>query len=252
MNEEPAAWALYRDDALLVVNKPAGLPTLPDGYQPAAPYLVGRLQAIFGRLWVVHRLDKETSGVIVLARTAEAHRDLNRQFRERDIAKTYHALVVGRPAWDENLLDLPLRPDADRRHRTVVDRTRGKPSLTLCRVLERLGDYALIEAQPQTGRPHQIRAHLAAAGLPLVGDLLYAGQGGGLQGEAGAHLRRLTLDEAPLARLGLHAHALTIAHPVTHETMTFIAPHPADFAGALAMLRDVQRQDAETPGRKAL
>lgn len=237
MNADPREWALFCDDALLVVNKPAGRPTLPDGYQPDAPCLVGLLQAAFGRLWVVHRLDKETSGVIVLARTADAHRDLNRQFQTREIAKVYHALVAGRPEWDECILAVPLRPDGDRRHRTVVDRAAGKPSVTACRVLERLGDYTLIEARPQTGRPHQIRAHLTAAGLPLVGDALYASLGGGLQGETGAMRRRIVLDEAPLARLGLHARALTIAHPTTAELRTFDAPHPLDFAEALARLR---------------
>lgn len=252
MTFTPRDWLIYEDDALLVVNKPPGLPTLPDGYQPAAPCLAGLLREAFGPLWVVHRLDKETSGVIVLARTADAHRALNRQFRERDIAKTYHALVVGQPAWDACTLDLPLRADGDRRHRTVVDRTAGKPSVTLCRVLARLGDYTLIEARPQTGRPHQIRAHLAAAGLPLVGDALYAAMGGALRGADGAPLRRRVLDAAPLARLGLHASALTIVHPITAETVTFTAPHPADFAAALAMLQGDQRQGAEMPECKAL
>ncbi|MEJ5199486.1 MAG: RluA family pseudouridine synthase [Anaerolineae bacterium] len=237
MSQEVAAWALYSDDALLVINKPAGLPTLPDGYRADAAYLVGLLQQVYGRLWVVHRLDKETSGVIALARTAEAHRHLNRQFEEHTAEKTYHALVVGRPEWEARTIDLPLRPDGDRRHRTVVDRTAGKPAITVCRVLERLGDYTLIEARPRTGRPHQIRAHLAAVGLPLVGDLLYASQGGRLRDAAGADQRRLLLDEAPLARLGLHACSLTLIHPVTASSVTFEAPYPADFAAALARLR---------------
>ncbi|MCX7670046.1 MAG: RluA family pseudouridine synthase [Anaerolineae bacterium] len=237
MNPEAAAWVLYSDGALLVVNKPAGLPTLPDGYRPEAAYLVGLLQQTFGRLWVVHRLDKETSGVLVLARTAEAHRHLNRQFEEHTAAKLYHALVVGQPAWDRHTVDLPLRPDGDRRHRTVVDPAHGKPALTDCRVLERFGAYALIEARPRTGRPHQIRAHLAAAGWPLVGDLLYASQGGRLRDATGADLRRLLLDEAPLGRLGLHACSLTLIHPMTAASVTFAAPYPADFAAALARLR---------------
>jgi RluA family pseudouridine synthase len=234
---DPRDWVLYLDEALLVVNKPAGLPTLPDGYQADAPYLVGRLQETFGRLWVAHRLDRETSGVLVLARTADAHRALNLRFQEHAIGKVYHALAVGQPPWDERLIALPLRPDGDRRHRTVVDRARGKPSATACRVLARLGRYTLIEAQPQTGRPHQIRAHLAAEYLPLVGDLLYASQLGGLQGEVGAGLRRLLVDEAPLARLGLHALAIALEHPATGAAMTFEAPYPADFAEALARLR---------------
>jgi tRNA pseudouridine32 synthase / 23S rRNA pseudouridine746 synthase len=234
---EPRDWVLHIDEALLVVNKPAGLPTLPDGYQADAPYLVGLLQEAFGRLWVVHRLDRETSGVLALARTAEAHRALNLQFQEREIAKIYHALVVGKPAWDERTVNLPLRADGDRRHRTVIDRARGKPSTTACRVLGRLGDYTLVEARPKTGRPHQIRAHLAAEHLPIVGDLLYASQGGGLLGDAGARLRRLLVDDAPLARLGLHALALTLEHPLGGGAVTFEAPYPPDLAEALARLQ---------------
>jgi RluA family pseudouridine synthase len=234
---ESRDWVLHIDEALLVVNKPAGLPTLPDGYSADAPYLVGMLQEAFGRLWVVHRLDRETSGVLALARMAEAHRDLNRQFQEREIGKIYHALVVGKPAWDERTVNLPLRADGDRRHRTVIDRARGKPSTTGFRVLMRLGDYALVEARPKTGRPHQIRAHLAGERLPLVGDLLYASQGGGLLGDAGAELRRLLGDDAPLARLGLHALALTLEHPVSGAAVTFEAPYPSDFAEALARLQ---------------
>lgn len=232
----PHNWLIFADEALLVVSKPAGLPTLPDGYQPDAPCLIRLLQEAYGRVWVVHRLDKDTSGVIILARTAEAHRALNAQFAERDVAKVYHALVGGAPDWDERVFDLPLRPDGDRRHRTVIDRggAGGKPATTYCRVLARLGSYTLIEARPLTGRPHQIRAHLANAGLPLVGDPLYASQGGGLQGEAGVVLRRLLIDDAPLPRLGLHARTITIAHPTTGELVTFEAPHPPDFADALA------------------
>jgi tRNA pseudouridine32 synthase / 23S rRNA pseudouridine746 synthase len=234
---EARDWVLHIDEALLVVNKPAGLPTLPDGYSADAPYVVGLLQEAFGRLWVVHRLDRETSGVLVLARTADAHRLLNLQFQEREIAKLYHALVVGTPAWDERAVHLPLRADGDRRHRTVIDRAHGKSSTTSFRVLERLGNYTLIEARPKTGRPHQIRAHLAAERLPLVGDVLYASQGGGLQGDPGAGLRRLLVDDAPLARLGLHALALTLEHPASGAAVTFEAPYPPDFAGALARLR---------------
>ena len=238
---EPRDWVLHIDETLLVVNKPAGLPTLPDGYQADAPYVVGLLQEAFGRLWVVHRLDRETSGVLVLARTADAHRVLNQQFQEREIAKVYHALVVGTPTWDvpqggfaQRAIHLPLRADGDRRHRTVIDRAHGKPSTTSFRVLERLGSYTLIEARPKTGRPHQIRAHLAAERLPLVGDVLYASQGGGLQGDAGIALRRLLVDDAPLARLGLHALTLTLEHPASGAAVTFEAPYPPDFAEALA------------------
>jgi tRNA pseudouridine32 synthase/23S rRNA pseudouridine746 synthase len=220
---------LYLDEALLVINKPAGLPTLVDGYQRQAPYLVGLLNETYGRVWVVHRLDKDTSGVIVFARTAQAHRELNTQFEQRQAKKVYHALVIEQPEWDEMVIDLPLRPNGDRRHRTVIDPQNGKPAITELRVLERYPGYTLIEATPRTGRTHQIRAHLAAVGHPLAADALYRGPG------------RLRPDPAtdnlPLDRLGLHAYSLVLIHPLSGKTQRFEAPYPPDFAQAVERLR---------------
>jgi len=212
---------LYQDDYLLAVNKPAGLPTLPDGYNRAAPCLIDWLKQQLGRVWVVHRLDRDTSGVIVLARTAEVHRALNIAFDARDVHKVYHAIVIGAPGWDELRIDLPLRPDGDRRHRTVIDRARGKPAVTQGRVLERFAQHTLIEARPETGRTHQIRAHLAALDLPLAGDVLYGGK-----------------DAASLIqRTALHAHSIKFTHPVTQASLQLSAPYPEDFAVTLAQLR---------------
>ena len=211
---------LWLDDHLLVVNKPAGLPTLVDGYHPNAPYLLGILQEEYDPLWVVHRLDRETSGVIVFARTAEAHRALNVQFEGRQTEKTYHALVAGTPDWAEKDVRLPLRPDGDRRHRTVIDPLRGKPSVSELRVLERYPDLTLIEAVPRTGRSHQIRAHLAALGYPIAGDRLYGGKA-----------------VAGLRRMGLHACSLKLVHPLSGEEMTFHAPYPEDLERAIERLR---------------
>jgi RluA family pseudouridine synthase len=158
---------------------------------------------------------------VVLARSAAAHRDLNTQFETRRVSKTYHAIVVGNPAWDDLAIDVPLRADGDRKHRTVIDPARGKAAVTNLHVLERFQQYTLIEAKPETGRTHQIRAHLAAQGFPIVADALY-GNGQGIAG---------------LDRLGLHARSLTIEHPVTREVMQFEAPYPEDFAAALRYLR---------------
>jgi len=218
---------LWVDDALLAVNKPAGLPTLPDGWQPDASYLVGLLQAEHGRLWVVHRLDRGTSGVIVLARSAEAHRNLDRQFATHDISKVYHALVAGVPAWDEQTIRLSLLANGDRKHRTIIDPRRGKPAVTHCRVLTRFAGCALVEARPETGRTHQIRAHLAALGHPLLADPLYTR----------ASIILPAFEPALIERPALHAASLTIAHPVTGEALTLAAPYPADFGAALRRLR---------------
>jgi RluA family pseudouridine synthase len=210
---------LFSDESLLAVNKPAGLPTLPDGYDKTAPCLINLLKQQFDRVWVVHRLDKDTSGVIVFARTAEVHRTLNLAFDSRAVHKVYHAIVIGTPTWDEHTIDLPLRPDGDRRHRTVIDRVRGKPAVTQVRVLERFAQQALIEARPETGRTHQIRAHLAAIDLPLAGDVLYGGS------------------KTIIDRTALHAAAIDFAHPVTHAVLHLAAPCPADFTQAVERLR---------------
>ena len=128
---------LYQDDGILVINKPAGLATLPDGYDPSLPHIKSVLEPQVGPLWIVHRLDKDTSGVLVLARSAAAHRSLNTQFEERLVSKVYHALVIGNPDWKVKTVSLPLRSNGDRLHRTVVDQARGKPAVTHFKVLER-------------------------------------------------------------------------------------------------------------------
>lgn len=224
MDLQVANLLLYSDEAILAADKPPGLPTLPDGYHPQAPCLVAILKSIFDPLWVVHRLDKFTSGVIVFARTAHAHRNLNAQFAKSPDepnrpVKVYHSLVVGAPPWRENTVTLPLRPDGDRRHRSVVDSHLGKPSITEFRLLEQFAGFALVEAIPRTGRTHQVRAHLSASGFPIAGDDLYGGRA------------------ALASRLMLHALSLTMFHPLTGQEMAFQAPYPQDFLDALGALR---------------
>lgn len=229
---------LWADDAILVVNKPAGLLTLPDGYDPAIPHLAALLEPVYGPVWIVHRLDKETSGVLVLARGAAAHRSLNTQFATRQISKTYHALVTGNPDWEQRTVRLALQPDGDRKHRTVIDPRSGKASTTHLRILERFLAYTLIEALPETGRTHQIRAHLAAVGFPITGDQLY-GDG------AGIFLSKVKPDyrlgsnpeKAILDRLALHARSIEFTHPVSGDMVKFEAPYPEDLEKALRLLR---------------
>ena len=221
MQWDPAGFVLWVDEALLVVNKPPGLPVLPDGYHPEAPYLRGILEPLYERLWTVHRLDKETSGVVVLARSAAAHRHLNTQFQEHHTGKLYHALVVGTPDWEEVLVEAPLLPDGDRRHRTIVS-AQGKPAQTGLRVLQRFNGCSLVQAAPRTGRTHQVRAHLAHLGHPILGDRLYGGGEGAI-----------------LGRTGLHAWSLELAHPASGEVMKFSAPYPEDFQRALRELEKI-------------
>jgi tRNA pseudouridine32 synthase / 23S rRNA pseudouridine746 synthase len=229
---------LYQDEALLVVNKPTGLSTLPDGYNPSLPHIKSVLEQQVGPLLIVHRLDKETSGVLLLARSAEAHRSLNTQFEKHLVSKVYHALVVGTPDWQEKTVCLPLRPNGDRQHRTVIDPQAGKPAVTHLQVLERFGHYCLVEAIPETGRTHQIRAHLSALGLSIAGDKLY---GKRINPRAGEKVRRFQQDHDPLISLpgsmGLHARSLEINHPLTGERLKFTAPYPVELVTLLQQLR---------------
>jgi RluA family pseudouridine synthase len=210
---------IYQDEHILVIDKPAGLPVLPDGWEKDAPYLVKMLEEEFGKTWIVHRLDKVTSGMMVFARTAEAHRALNIQFEDREADKVYHAIVEGEPKWNEKTAKFPLRADVGKKHRTVVNDKNGKPSETRFRILKRYQGAALVEAMPMTGRTHQVRVHASALGHPLLGDLLY-----------GASETDL------ITRPALHAYSLTVSHPVTGKRLTFKAEHPGDIVEALKLL----------------
>lgn len=226
---DPASLVLWADPALVVINKPAGLLTLPDGYDRDAIHLKRVLEPALGKLWIVHRLDRETSGVLVLARTAAAHHALNDQFAGRQVQKIYHCLVTGSPEWNRQLVDQPLRKNGDRHHRTVVDRLHGKPASTEFTVLERYPGFSLVEARPHTGYTHQIRAHLAFCGNPIAGDNLYGGT---------EVLDPLQPGAAPLLdRVALHALQIRFIHPNLNEAVQFEAPYPDDFRSVVDYLR---------------
>jgi len=222
---------IFIDHDLVILNKPAGLSVLPEGWSKDQPYLLHLVEGELGRVWVVHRLDKLTSGVMVLARTAEAHRSLSMQFEGHRVEKCYRAICIGVPEWEEKTVRQPLRADVGHKHRTVVDGQKGKPAATLFKVLERFQAHSLLEAKPLTGRTHQVRVHAYAMGYPLLGDPLY--------GSSGAEL---------IARPALHAFSLKILQPVSKDWTTrlenipdwsqieFEAPYPDDILSALTSL----------------
>lgn len=234
----PAEILLWSDEALLVVNKPAGLLTIPGGGESEKDCLRDLLQAEYGPLWVVHRLDRDTSGVIVFARTSQAHQSLNAQFEQREVHKVYHAFISGRPLWNQFEARQPLWVDGDRQHRTVIHSQKGKPASTSLKVVEVFHGYTLIEACPHTGYTHQVRVHLAATGFPIVGDPLYGNGIGILLSSVKAHYKATQSPEIPLLdRVGLHARSIQFRHPLQEELVSFDAPYPRDFAVTLTQLR---------------
>jgi tRNA pseudouridine32 synthase / 23S rRNA pseudouridine746 synthase len=224
---------LFEDAQVLAVDKPAGRLVIP-GRSGDETSLREELSAAHGALWVVHRLDRNTTGVLVFARTAEAHRTLNLAFDRGEPEKTYLALVRGIPE-PERRIDLALAPARRGRMRPArPGDPRAKPSATVVRRIETFperpwagGPLALVEALPETGRTHQIRVHLAAAGHPLAVDPDY-GEAAPLRGPDG----RILLDRTPL-----HAARLALRHPATGAPLRLEAPVPADLVATVAALR---------------
>lgn len=202
---------IHQDSALLVVEKPTLLLSVPGRAEDNRDCLVTRLQEHgYPEARIVHRLDWETSGVIVLARNADAHRELSRQFHDREIDKAYTALCWGHPPQDSGQIELPLRYDPPTKPRHVVDMQEGRYALTFWQVLARYGDYSRVELTPVTGRSHQLRVHMLSLGHPLLGDRLYA--------------HEQALHAYP--RLCLHACRLTLTHPDTRMPLSFESAAP--------------------------
>ncbi len=223
---------LYADEHLIAVDKPAGQLVIP-GRGARERTALDEAQEAYGRLWVVHRLDRGTSGVVLFPRTAEAHRTLNLAFDRREVAKRYLALVRGAPP-RESRIEVPIAPA--RRGRMRPGRPgdpKAKQAASVVRLLEAYDSrpplplLALVEVLPETGRTHQIRIHLAWAGMPLAVDPDY-GERAPLLDAAGAVL---------LARTPLHAASLELAHPARRVPLRIEAPLPEDMARTIAVAR---------------
>lgn len=249
---------LYEDDAIAVVDKPPGMVVHPaKGHWSGtlAAGLVHRYAQLSGaggvRPGIVHRLDRDTSGVIVVARTDEAHHRLAEQFHDRTVEKEYLAIVAGVPDWDAERVDLPIGPHPTHREKMALrpDHADSRPAETLFEVVERYRGFALVRARPKTGRTHQIRLHLAHLRYSVLCDKQYGSRSkitaGELRGITRVRDLAAGLDDSAvvLGRQALHAHRLSLSHPVTGERMSFAAPLAAD----LESLRLILRQSA--PGR---
>jgi len=220
---------LYEDEELAVIDKPPGMVVHPGAgvrtgtlvhallYRYPAIRCVGEED----RPGIVHRLDKDTSGAIVVALTPAAHLELKRQFKAREVKKVYLALVVGRPSREEGCFDWPIGRHHRDGGRMSIRTDKPRTAITEFRVRQSLGEFSLLEVRPLTGRTHQIRVHLAAAGHPVAGDRRYGAPKTG---------------RTRFPRLFLHAHQLSFRHPATGARLSFTSPLPEDLRGVLDAL----------------
>lgn len=229
---------LYEDEYLLVVNKPAGMLTIPDR-QGAAKNLLAALQKRYGQVFVVHRLDRETSGILCFARTEEAHRNLSIQFERHTTDKFYFALLDGVVHHEEGEIDKPIGEHPSIPGKMAIVSS-GKPSLTFYRVTERFKNFTLVEVLIKTGRTHQIRVHFKSIGYALAVDALYGRRPGFMLSEIKGRAYKngkFSEDERPIMeRTSLHAARLRLDHPKTGERMEFKTALPKDFAALLSQL----------------
>ncbi|MBS1619613.1 MAG: RluA family pseudouridine synthase [Bacteroidetes bacterium] len=235
--KQPAPTVIYIDDHILIADKPSGITVIPERYNTEKPSVQSLLEKDHGKLWVVHRIDRETTGIVAFARNEEAHKNLSRQFENREVHKLYKAIVSGRMEGEAGEIDSPIA-EKPNKPGTMMIHPKGKEALTLFDVEEQFRTCALLNVEIKTGRTHQIRVHFASAGHPLLVDSVYGQHDKFLLSSVKRKYKQTDEDERPvISRLTLHASSLTIHHPATGEQMTFTSPVPHDLEALLKLLR---------------
>lgn len=228
---------IFEDDDIIIVNKPPFYLTIPDRFAPEKKNLYGWLTEKFGKIFIVHRLDKETSGILMFAKNGTAHRTMSMRFEDRKVTKIYQTLLDGVVHLDEGTIEKPIAMHKNGK-RMLINR-RGKMSITDYKVLKRYKNFTLVDAHIRTGRMHQIRIHFESIGYPLAVDAIYGRREGFLLSEIKRKKYKSGKDheERPLiSRVILHARKLEFKHPTTNETMTFEAELPKDFRAVVNQL----------------
>jgi RluA family pseudouridine synthase len=233
---------LFQDEQVLVINKPAGLDSTRGQFvseETVLDRLERQLPNLPESLRLVHRLDRDTSGAMVLAKTVDAQRKLSQQWETRTVEKTYLAIVHGVVHDPQGTIDIPLKKTNSAKHPVLPDPANGKPATTEYVVLDQFRQYALVQAHPITGRMHQVRVHFASQGTPLLVDKLYGSEAPLMLSEFKRGYRssdRKGKEKPLIARTALHANKLSFDHPTTGERMTFTVEPPKDFAAAVKQL----------------
>jgi RluA family pseudouridine synthase len=243
MKTPPPFTVIYENEHIIAVNKAAGISVGGDRWDESKERL-DRLVAETinppSKILTVHRIDRDTSGLVVFAKNEETHRRLSIAFEGRDVTKRYIAIVHGRPSWQETACELPLIPNGNKLHQTIIDKYQGKKSLTRFVLRGSAGNYSVIEALPETGRTHQIRVHIAALGHPVVCDSMYGKEKPVMLSEIKRNWRGDPYEEKPLlARLGLHAAELA----VPNEAISLHAPLPKDMAALINQIKKISQSD---------
>ncbi len=239
MKHKPLFSIIFEDERIVAVHKASGIAVGGDRWGEGKERLDILLSETLGqKLYTVHRIDRETSGLVLFAKDAETHKELCLAFEGRTVEKRYIAVVHGRVLEDEFECDLPLLPDGDKRHLTIIDRGAGKPSLTRFRTTLRAGNFTVLDAFPETGRTHQIRVHASALGFPVVCDSLYGHNPKPVKLSSFKRgWRGDPTDEKPLiARLALHA-----AEIVLPDGTRFCAPLPRDMSAIITQMEKNRR-----------
>jgi len=250
MKKQPFFSLVYQDEKIAVVNKASGIAVTPDRWDVSKERLDKLVAEFLGieRVFTIHRIDRDTSGLVIFAKQSEAHKTLSAAFENRTVKKRYIAVVHGRPLWEETVCELSLVPNGNKLHHTIIDKYKGKKSRTHFRLLGKGGTYSIVEAIPETGRTHQIRVHLASLGHTVVCDELYGTIKPVLLSAIKRGWRGDPIEERPLlSRLGLHALELGIPNygspsnsesnePDTEAALTLHAPLHRDMAALISQL----------------
>ena len=213
MKNQPPYTVIFENEHFIAVNKAAGISIGGDRWDESKERLDKLIEKDLKikKVFTVHRIDKDTSGLVLFAKNGETHRSLSAAFENRKIAKRYTAVIHGRPSWKETTCDLALVPNGNKKHMTIIDKYRGKESVTRFFLLTSAGNYSVVEARPLTGRIHQIRVHAAALGHPVVCDALYGKETPVKLSSFKRGWKGDPISEKPLlSRLGLHALELVL------------------------------------------